>query len=229
MSTVIIALTSHDGDGRLGRPTGAWLEELATPYWAFLDAGHDVVLASVAGGAPPVDAASLAPEAITADVRRFQADPDADAALHATIRLADVHVEADAIFLVGGHGTMWDFPHHLPLTDLVGRIAKTGIVGAVCHGPAGLLSARVDDAPLLTGRTVAAFSDAEEALVGAAGAVPFSLQQQVGACGATYTAGAPFQPHAVRDGNLVTGQNPASSAACAALIVAALREPALAS
>lgn len=103
MSTVVIALTSHDGDGALGRPTGAWFEELATPYWAFLDAGHDVTLASVAGGSPPIDPASLAPEAITASVRRFRADRNAIAALDRTVRasLTSAPMRARSCWSVG--------------------------------------------------------------------------------------------------------------------------------
>lgn len=119
---------------------------------------------------------------------------------------------------------MWDFPEHRPLTELVERHARSAVIAAVCHGPAGLLAAMRDEEPLLQGRTVTAFSDAEETLAGASGAVPFSLERVLRELGCAYTAGPAFKPHAVRDGNLITGQNPASSAACAALVVGALRE-----
>lgn len=119
---------------------------------------------------------------------------------------------------------MWDFVGEKGLTDLVGDTARAGIVAAVCHGAAGLLATHRDENSVLSGRTATCFSNAEETLVGATAAVPFSLEDRVRRDGATYAAASPFQPHAVRDGNLITGQNPASSAAAAALVVGALRE-----
>ncbi|WP_322751967.1 MULTISPECIES: type 1 glutamine amidotransferase domain-containing protein [unclassified Frankia] len=225
---VVMVLTSHDRFGDTGRPTGFWFEELAAPYYVLRDGGVDVTLASPAGGKPPADPASLTPDTRTPDVDRFLADAEAAGRLAATERLDSLHVDdADAVFLVGGHGTMWDFPAQPQLATLVATVAAHGgAVGSVCHGAAGLLDVVIDGRPLIEGRALAAFSDAEEQLVGATDLVPFSLQRHLHARGARYTEGAPFQPHAVRDGQLVTGQNPASSRRTAVLLIEALRSPA---
>jgi putative intracellular protease/amidase len=219
MSTIVTVVTSHNGGGALGRPTGLWLEELAAPYYVLGDAGHDVVLASIAGGQPPIDEVSLTADASTALVRRFLADEQAQRRLQTTVPIGEALEEPDAVFLVGGHGTMWDFPGSDLLGGLIVRTADRGMVAAVCHGPAGLLAA---DPALFAGRTVTGFSDREEEIVNAADLVPFSLEEELVARGARYVAGAAFTPHAVRDGNLITGQNPASSTACAALLSDAL-------
>ncbi|EIV94022.1 type 1 glutamine amidotransferase domain-containing protein [Frankia sp. QA3] len=228
--SVLIVLTSHDRFGDTDRATGFWFEELAAPYQVLRAGGVDVRLASPAGGRPPTDPASLAPQARTSAVEEFLADPAAAGALDDTPRLdapAVVSGQWDGVFLAGGHGTMWDFPGNAPLTALIELIAtRGGVVGAVCHGAAGLLDASVAGTALVAGRALAAFSDAEEELVGATPLVPFSLERRLRDAGARYEAGAPFAPHTVRDGLLVTGQNPASSEAVARAFLDALRSAA---
>ncbi len=224
-SRAVLVLTSTARFGESDRPTGFWYEELAAPYYVLTDAGVEVTLVSPAGGQPPVDPASLTPAAVTGAVDRFRADPDALARLAATEHLADLDASGlDSVILVGGHATMWDFPDNPPLADLLTAVlSRGGTVGAVCHGAAALVDIRVAGHPVVHGRQLTAFSDAEEELVAATGLVPFSLEQRLRALGARYAAGQPFAPHVIRDGQLVTGQNPASSARVAELVIEAMR------
>jgi putative intracellular protease/amidase len=106
---VLMVLTSHDQLGDTGRKTGFWLEEFAAPYYAFKDAGVEVVLASPAGGQPPLDPVSDAPDAQTEQTRRFAADPAAQQALANTVKLDTVNADDfDTVFYPGGHGPLWD-------------------------------------------------------------------------------------------------------------------------
>lgn len=227
---ILIILTSHAALGATGRKTGFYWEELAEPYWAFRDAGHDVGLASIRGGMPPVDPGSDTAETRTDAVDRFAADDGAMTALKNARAVADVNVaEWDAVFLPGGHGTMWDFSQTPELTALVGRIHdRGGVVGAVCHGPAGLIGASLPTGrPLVEGRTVTGFSNAEEDAVGLSDVVPYALEDALRGAGADYVSGDAFAAHAVRDGRLVTGQNPQSSRKVADLFLGALADTAI--
>ena len=130
----------------------------------------------------------------------------------------------DAVFLPGGHGTMFDYPGSEDLARLIERFDREGkIVAAVCHGPAGLVSAKKPDGtPFVAERRVAAFTDSEERAVGLDQAVPFLLETRMKELGAHHEGGPDFQPFALRDGNLVTGQNPASATRTAELVMEAL-------
>ncbi|WP_029029884.1 type 1 glutamine amidotransferase domain-containing protein [Salinarimonas rosea] len=229
MARILIVLTSHATLGTTGKPTGFFYEELAAPYYAFVDAGHAVEIASIVGGAPPADPSSLdADEAKRpAAVRRLLADAAAMDALARTAPIDAIDpVAYDAVFLPGGHGTMWDFPQSAALARAVSAIyARAGVVGAVCHGPAGLVGAtRPDGHPLVEGLRVNGFTDAEEAAVGLTDVVPFLLESRLVAQGARFEKAGAFEPFAVRDGRLVTGQNPMSSEPAAALMLEALAE-----
>ncbi|WP_029056920.1 type 1 glutamine amidotransferase domain-containing protein [Stappia stellulata] len=207
-------------------PTGVWLEELTAPYYAFRDAGADVTLASISGGAIPIDARSVAPKGENeATVERYFEDPLLREAVAATPRFDTLKVaDYDAVFLPGGHGTMFDYPESAALARLVEETLESGkVLAAVCHGPAGLVNAkRADGASIVTGRKVAGFTDSEERAVGLDAAVPFLLESRLRDLGADYVSGADFEPFAVSDGNLVTGQNPASAAKTAALVLDAV-------
>lgn len=224
---ILVVLTSHDRLGDTGEKTGFWLEELAAPYWRFRDAGVELALASPKGGQPPLDPRSDQAESQTEDTRRFQADAEAMAALADTRRLAEVSMDDfDALFYPGGHGPLWDLaedPHSIALIERAAAAGKP--VAAVCHGPAALRRARrPDGAPLVQGKHVTGFSDSEEAAVGLTQVVPFSVEAMLKQNGARYSkAEQDFQPYAVSDGWLVTGQNPASSAAAADALLELLR------
>jgi putative intracellular protease/amidase len=222
---MLMVLTSHGELGDSGRKTGLWLEEFVAPYYVFKDAGAEVVLASPKGGQPPIDPRSNDEGAQTADTRRFALDAPAQAALARTHPLGDIagH-DFDAVFYPGGHGPLWDLAGNVDSQHLIERLYAAGKpVGAVCHGVAALREARGPfGLPLVRGKHVTGFSDAEEAAVGLTDEVPFSVEQMVKDHGGIYASKPDFKPHVVTDGLLVTGQNPASSADAAKALLALL-------
>jgi len=214
----LLVVTSHDTLGETGEQTGLWLEELAAPYYGLVDQGWSVTLASPKGGQAPIDPRSLGADFETEATRRFRADATAMTALAGTVPIADVTADQfDSFFAAGGHGTMWDFPTTPALTRLVEAFDTAGKpYAAVCHGPVLLVPAqKPDGTPLVQGRKLTAFTDSEEAAVGLTDAVPFLLETRLRALGCHFESAADFQPHVVVDGLLITGQNPASSAAAA--------------
>jgi putative intracellular protease/amidase len=228
MPKILIVTTSHSRLGDTGQPTGVWLEELATPYYTLADAGAELTLASIKGGAVPIDPRSREPEGgVPASVERFLSDPKAVAAARTTPAPSEINAgDYDAIFLPGGHGTMWDLPGSGALARAIGAALEAGrIVAAVCHGPAGLVSAKTGGGrPVVEGKRVSCFTDSEERAAGLAQVVPFLLETRMRALGAQIEKGPDFQPFAVRDGNLITGQNPGSSAQVAELMLEMLKE-----
>lgn len=226
MTRILMIATSADRMIPGTEPTGVWLEELTTPYYAFRDAGAEVTLASIKGGAIPVDERSVNADGENdASVERYLKDETLKNEVANTPSFASIDIDAfDAVFLPGGHGTMFDYPGSEELARLVERFDREGrIVAAVCHGPAGLVSAKKPDGtPFVEGRRVAAFTDSEERAVGLDQAVPFLLETRMKDLGAIHEAGPDFQPFALRDGNLVTGQNPASATRTAELVLEAL-------
>jgi putative intracellular protease/amidase len=219
---ILVVLTSHDTLGRTGEKTGFWLEEFASPYYVFKDAGAAITLASIKGGQPPIDPKSSLPEWQTDATRRFNADREGLAALAATGKVADLDASGyDMIFFPGGHGPMWDYPGNEALAHLIEAFdEEEKIVAAVCHGPVALVSAkRADGKPLVAGRKVSAFTNGEEAAVGLTDVVPFLLEDRLRDLGAVIQNGADFTVNVVADGNLVTGQNPQSSEEAAHVVL----------
>jgi putative intracellular protease/amidase len=225
---ILMIVTSHDRLGDSGRPTGIWAEELATPYRLFQDAGYAVDIASPKGGKPPFDPASLRPAGENpASVEYLINDADAQKQITNSLRLSPLSIDAyDAVFFPGGHGAMWDLPNDPEVCRLVeSAYAANKFIAAVCHGAAGLLLARDrNGSPIFAGRRVNAFTDAEEHAAGLAGIVPFALEGRMRELGGNFENAANWQAYAVRDGNLITGQNPASSELVAKLTVEALNE-----
>ena len=220
-----MVLTSHDRLGNTGEKTGFWLEEFAAPYYVLKDAGLDVTLASPKGGQPPLDPRSDDPKSETEAMRRFKSDPEAKAALANTGKLSDLSPdEYDAVFYPGGHGPLWDLSDDRDSIALIERIYATGKpVAAVCHGPAAFRRAQAPDGtPLVRGKSVTGFSNTEEAAVGLTDVVPFSVEDMLKQNGGEYSKAENWQPYAVTAGNLVTGQNPASSEATAKALVGLL-------
>jgi len=222
---ILMVLTSHDQLGQTGQKTGFWLEEFAAPYYAFKDAGAQIVLASPKGGQPPLDPKSDDPDAQTDATRRFRADARATDALAHTLPLADAaRAQYDAVFYPGGHGPLWDLAEDKTSAELIERTYAAGKpVGAVCHGPAVFRHTRLKGEPLVRGKRVTGFTNGEEAAVGLTDVVPFLVEDMLKAHGAEYSKKADFHPYAVTDGNLVTGQNPASSVDAAKAVLALLR------
>lgn len=227
MTRILMIATSADRMTPGTEPTGVWLEELTTPYYAFRDGGADVTLASIKGGAIPVDQRSVNADGENdASVERYLKDEALKAEMADTPAFTSIDTSGyDAVFLPGGHGTMFDYPGSEELARLVERFDREGkIVAAVCHGPAGLVSAKKPDGtPFVAGRRVAAFTDSEERAVGLDQAVPFLLETRMKELGAHHEGGPDFQTFALRDGSLVTGQNPASATRTAELVMEALK------
>ena len=208
---VLIVLTSHDRLGDTGRKTGFWLEELAAPYYAFKDAGAEIVLASPQGGRPPLDPKSNEPDFQTDLTRRFEADADAMAQLASTVPLGSVSQAAfDTVFYPGGHGPLWDLAEDPASIGLIESFVAAGKpVGFVCHAPGVLRHVRAPDGrPLVEGKRVTGFTNSEEAAVGLLDVVPFLVEDELKAKGGVYSKGADWASYVVRDGLLVTGQNP---------------------
>jgi len=219
---ILIVLTSHDQLGDTGRKTGFWLEELAAPYYTFKDAGATLVLASPKGGQPPLDPKSNEPDFQTDLTRRFEADADATAQLASTVRLDSVDpADFDAVFYPGGHGPLWDLAndrHSIALIEAF--IAANKPVALVCHAPGVLRDVTTaEGTPLVAGRKVTGFTNSEEAGVGLTDVVPFLVEDMLKAAGGEYSTGPDWGSYVVRDGLLITGQNPSSSAETAAALV----------
>lgn len=224
---ILMILTSHATLGATGKPTGFWLEEFAAPYYAFLDSGAEITLASPLGGQPPLDPKSDEPEAQTDATQRFRNDTQAQAVLASTQRLAEITAGSfDAVFFPGGHGPLWDLAENGYVMALIKDFYSSGkIVSAVCHAPAVFRHVKTaEGAYLVRDREVTGFSNAEEAAVGLTDVVPFLVEDMLRDHGARYTCGDDWQPHVVVDGNLITGQNPASSVGAADAVIRQLQE-----
>jgi putative intracellular protease/amidase len=221
-----MVLTSHDQLGNTGRKTGFWLEELAAPYYAFKDAGAEIVLASPKGGQPPLDPKSNEPNFRTDLTRRFEADSAAEAQLASTVRLDSVkQQDFDTVFYPGGHGPMWDLAEDENSIKLIESfVAAQKPIALVCHAP-GVLRHVVtkDGKPLVQGKQVTGFTDTEEEAVGLTKVVPFLVEDELKAKGGIYSKGEDWQPYILRDGKLITGQNPASSGPAAKLLIDVLQ------
>ena len=222
---ILMVLTSHNELGETGKPTGFWLEEFAAPYYAFIDGGAEVTLASIQGGQPPIDPKSDQEDAQTETTHRFKSDDTAQARLASTIPIDQVSADDyDAIFLPGGHGTMWDFPTNKTLTQLIESFEeKKKIISAVCHAPAALVSVKATSGePLVNGKTITAFTDSEEKGVGLEEVVPFMLESRLRELGGNFKTGEDWGAHVETDGRLITGQNPASSEPAAKAVLQAI-------
>ena len=215
---ILMVLTSHDQLGTTGLKTGFWLEEFAAPYYVFKDADADITIASPKGGQPPLDPKSDEPDFQTAATARFKDDKQAQAALAGSLRLSGISPDDyDAVFYPGGHGPLWDLSEDRDSISLIEVMYAAGkTVAAVCHAPAMFRHTEAPDgSPLVEGNSVTGFSNSEEAAVELTDIVPFLLEDELQLIGANYSKSSDWHPYVVTDGNLVTGQNPASSEAVA--------------
>lgn len=224
---ILMVLTSHAELGNTGKKTGFWLEEFAAPYYVFKDAGVDITLASPLGGQPPLDPKSDEPDSQTEATRRFKADIPAQDALAHSVKLSSVSAETfDAVFYPGGHGPLWDLAEDADSIKLIEILyAADKIVAAVCHAPGVLRHTKAaNGSPLVKGKQVTGFTNTEEAAVQLTDVVPFLVEDVLGKNGGIYSKAADWQPHVVTDGNLITGQNPASSEPAAHEVLRQLEE-----
>ena len=214
MKKVLLVLTSHDSLGDTGEPTGYFVGEAAHPWKVFRDAGYFVDFASITGEQPPQDGKDEEDEV----QRQYLEDETVRASLYNTPRISVVDpAQYDAVYLVGGHGTMWDFAGNADLQALVAAVHDAGgVVGAVCHGPAGLVDVELANGlRIVEGRRVAAFTNAEEDEVGKSDVVPFLLEDKLVEQGADVRTAPNWAENVVVDDRLVTGQNPQSAAGVA--------------
>lgn len=219
---ILMVLTSHNTLGNTGRKTGFWLEEFAAPYYVFKDAGAEITLASPKGGQPPLDPKSDAPDAQTEATLRFKQDTDAQTVLANTLTLSSVSADDyDAVFYPGGHGPLWDLAEDANSIALIEAFYAAGKpVAAVCHAPGALRHTKAaDGSPLVQDKSVTGFANTEEAAVGLTNVVPFLVEDELKKNGGKYSKANDWQPYAVSDGNLITGQNPASSEPAAKLLL----------
>ena len=224
---IVMVLTSHDELGNTGKKTGFWIEEFAAPYYVFLDAGASITIASPKGGQPPIDPSSDTPENQTPATVRFKADTNLQNILKETVLLSSVSADDyDAIFYPGGHGPLWDLTNDTDSIKLIGDFWKSKKpVAAVCHAPAALLNVK-DDAgvPLVKGKKVTGFTNSEEAAVQLTEIVPFLLEDELKNKGGLYSKKDNWASYIVKDGMLITGQNPASSEAAAKELLQCLKK-----
>ncbi|MBB2830553.1 UNVERIFIED_ORG: putative intracellular protease/amidase [Rhizobium esperanzae] len=224
-----MVLTSHDTLGNTGRKTGFWLEELAAPYYVFKDASAEITLASPKGGQPPLDPKSDEPMFQTDLTRRFNADDAARVQLADTVRLDSIdQKDFDTVFYPGGHGPLWDLaedPHSIRLIESFVGAGKP--IALVCHAPGVLRHVtEADGSAFVLGRHVTGFTNTEEAAVGLTDVVPFLVEDELVGLGAVFSKVKDWGVHTVVDGQLITGQNPASSSEAAGALVVALSQTA---
>lgn len=228
---ILFVLTSHAQLGDSGKFTGFHFEETTTPYYVFTDAGFDVELASIRGGRPPHDPGSLKdnPDDNPASVKRFICDSQAMHKLESTRAVSVLKAEDyNAIYLPGGHGTMWDFPQSHELGELISEFFREDKpVAAVCHGAAGLIGAHDRmQMPIVKSRRINCFTNEEEIAVGKKDVVPFLLETALRELDAKFEMSGKFQPHVAQDDNLITGQNPASAEGVARAVLGQLQKQA---
>jgi putative intracellular protease/amidase len=224
---ILIVLTSHAELGNTGEKTGFWVEEFAAPYYVLADAGVTITLASPKGGQPPIDPKSEAPDAQTPATERFYKDQELKEKLSQTVMLSEVKAEDfDAVFYPGGHGPLWDLSNDSHSIKLIEDfIHQEKPVALVCHAPAALVKVKAADGdPLVQGKLVTGFSNSEEEAVQLTDVVPFLLEDELKKLGGLYSKGADWSSYVIKDGFLITGQNPGSSEEAARELLEALEK-----
>lgn len=222
MKHVLFVLTSHEDLGNTGHKTGFWIEEFAAPYYLLKDKGVKITLASPKGGQPPIDPNSAAENAATDATKRFDSDSETKEVLSKTIPLANINQsDYDAVFYPGGHGPLWDLSEDKNSIALIESFySNNKPVAAVCHAPAVFKNTKGNDGnALVNGKKVTCFSNTEEAAVQLTDIVPFLVEDMLQANGGIFSKLEDWQPYAVEDGLLITGQNPASSELVAEMLL----------
>src|SRR6202034_178192 len=181
------------------------------------DAGVELTLASPKGGPPPIDPKSDLAENQTPAMARFKRDTAAQNQLSQTVKLSEMKSEDfDTVFYVGGHGPMWDLVDNPDSIALIESFYNSGKpVAAVCHSPAVFPRVTYNGEPLVKGKRVTGFTNGEEEAVQLTHVVPFLVEDELKRVGALFEKAPDWQPFAITDGRLITGQNPASSTVAA--------------
>ena len=226
MKKVLFVLTSHEDLGNTGEKTGFWIEEFAAPYYMLKEEGIEITLASPKGGQPPIDPKSNEPDFQTPATVRFNQDKETQEILSNTVKLETANQrDFDAVFYPGGHGPMWDLAEDKNSIALIEDFYNNNkTVAAVCHAPAVLKNTKnTDGTPLVKGKKVTGFTNGEEDAVQLTSVVPFLIEDMMKENGAIYSKKADWNPYAVEDGLLITGQNPASSVLVAEILLKRLK------
>ncbi len=226
MKKVLFVLTSHEDLGNTGEKTGFWIEEFAAPYYLLKDKGVEVILASPKGGQPPIDPKSATADFETPATVRFNGDKETQEILSKTLVLGTVN-QADyaAVFYPGGHGPLWDLAEDKNSIALIEAFYNNSKpVAAVCHAPAVFKNTKnADGTPLVKGKRVTGFTNSEEDAVQLTAVVPFLVENMLKSNGGIYSKKDDWNPYAIEDGLLITGQNPASSELVAELLLDQLK------
>lgn len=211
---VLMVLTSHSELGNTGNKTGFWVEEFASPYYTFIDAGVEVTLASPLGGQAPIDPSSQLDDFKTPATDRFETDNLAQDKIANTQKISAVNAsDFDGVFYPGGHGPLWDLTENKTSIALIEAFLNSGkAVAAVCHASAALLNIKSPSGDyIINGKAITGFSNTEEEAVQLTNVVPFLLEDELAKRGADYQKAEDWHAFAVQDGLVITGQNPASS------------------
>jgi putative intracellular protease/amidase len=206
---ILIIASSANVIGPNNRATGSFLTEIAHPYEAFKKQGYQVDIASVNGGEAPLDGMFEQDE----ELNKAFLTGDGLEKMKNTVAVSEVNVaEYDAIFIPGGLAPMVDMANNTTVQAAIASAYERGaVVGAVCHGPVSLLNVKLSDGTyLINGKNITAFSNAEEENYAQAD-VPFLLESALRERGANFHAGEVWHANSIADGQLVTGQNPASA------------------
>jgi putative intracellular protease/amidase len=223
---ILIVLTSHDALGTTGYATGFSFEDFAAAYYAFLDAGADLTLASPMGGPPPVDPSGRTAGSLNPNIERFRSDSNARTLLSDTLRLEQVDIrDFDAAYFPDGRGALWDLASDAHCRSVItGLLAAGKPVALVGHAAVALLEALEHTGrPLVLGRNLTCFSNSEESAAGLTSTSPRSVQEELIQRGARFSKARDGLPHVVEDGELITGQNPASAREAALRLLEQLR------
>ncbi len=222
MKNVLFVLTSHEDLGNTGKKTGFWIEEFAAPYYLLKDKGVEITIASPKGGQPPIDPKSNEPDAQTPATKRFKDDKETQRLLANTHKISSVKAaDYDAVFYPGGHGPLWDLSQDKDSIALIESFYNDkNPVAAVCHAPAIFKNTKgADGKPLVNGKKVTGFTNTEEEAVQLTDVVPFLVENMLRENGGLYSKKDDWQPYAIEDGLLITGQNPASSELVAEMLL----------
>lgn len=212
MKKLLFVVTSHGELGDTGRKTGYWVSEVTHPWEVLTDAGYEIDFVSPKGGKSPTDGND--PQDVSN--KRFFADKAAKNKIENSMSPSQVNAsQYCGIFYAGGHGAMWDLPENIEIAKICSAIYESGgVVGAVCHGPAGLVNVKLSNGHyLIEGKHINSFTNEEETQRGLASIVPFLLQSKLEERGAAFEKSDPWQVHVVSNDRIITGQNPMSAKA----------------
>jgi len=219
---IVMVFTNHDKLGDTEEQTGWYLPEAAHPYAVFKDAGFDITFASPKGGPAPLDTSSIEASKEDKAAMAFNDDAEMKDRIQKTVALKDLAgTDFNAVFFVGGFGTMWDFPDDVNVQRISKEVYESGgVVSAVCHGPVALVNVKLSDGSVLVkDKNVTAFTNGEEDAVKRRQVVPYTCEDKFKEIGGKFSDGGVFQPNVVISDRVVTGQNPPSADPCAKAVV----------